>query len=63
MTEAQLKIELMCYKEHVDPSCDIDNMTMAQMDEFFEMYVATEKYAKKLVKNSGRLHIPIQADL
>ncbi|QEN05107.1 hypothetical protein EW093_10420 [Thiospirochaeta perfilievii] len=44
MTENDLKIELMCYKEYVNPDCDIDNMTKDELEEFYNLYVKSESY-------------------
>lgn len=44
MTESDLKIELMCYKEYVNPDCDLDNMTKDELEEFYRLYVNGETH-------------------
>ncbi|MBN2618134.1 MAG: hypothetical protein JXR64_07450 [Spirochaetales bacterium] len=48
MTEEELKLELQCYKEYINPDCDIDNMSLSELKDFYSMYVASEKYQKTL---------------
>lgn len=55
MTEKELKVELMCYKEFIDPNCDIDNMTKEEMDNFYKLYIKSEDYFKSLKKNTAKI--------
>ena len=53
MTENELKVELLCYKEYVNPECDIDHMTKDELEEFYDLYVKSESYIKSLNINSA----------
>lgn len=55
MTESELKIELMCYKEYVNPECDLDNMTKDDLEEFYDLYAKSEVYASELSKKSAKV--------
>ncbi len=39
MTEKELELELKCYKEHINPGCDIDHMTAKDIKEFHTFYL------------------------
>ncbi len=51
MTEKELELELKCYKEHINPDCDIDNMTAIDIEEFYTSYI--ENKALNQVKKSA----------
>lgn len=55
MTESELKIELMCYKEHINPNCDIDRMSLKEMEEFYQLYIASETYQASLKKGAHKI--------
>ena len=48
MTENDLRVELLCYREYVNPDCDINNMTKDELEEFYELYVKSETYFKSI---------------
>ncbi len=48
MTENELKIELMCYKQYVNPDCDLNNMSKDDLEEFYDLYAKSETYVSKL---------------
>lgn len=61
MTENELKIELMCYKEYVNPNCDLDNMSKEELEEFYKLYVQSETYISN-VNNSVAKVIEVDVD-
>lgn len=55
MTENELKIELMCYKQYVNPDCDLDNMSKDDLEEFYDLYAKSETYVSELSSRTARV--------
>lgn len=53
MTQRELEIELLCYKEYVNPDCDFDNMSKDELEEFYHLYIESENYYSNLDKSSA----------
>ncbi len=51
MTEEELRLELLCYKEYINPDCDIDNMTIEEKRDFYKHYVQCEKMCRDAKDN------------
>lgn len=59
MTENELKIELMCYKQYVNPDCDLEHMSKEELEEFYDLYVKSEKYVSELPRKNAKLVTPV----
>ena len=55
MTENDLKIELLCYKQYVNPKCDLDNMSKDDLEEFYELYAKSEIYLSEISNKTAKV--------
>lgn len=55
MTENELKLELLCYKQYVNPECDLENMTKDDLEEFYNLYAKSETYISEITNQVARV--------